>query len=107
MSPATLSTSPKSVVIFSKEKGCVQCNAMDRALAKTDLFVTKLNGSTDENKAFCMELGYMQAPVVVVYQDGVIIDHWSGFNPIKTGELNNDPLMERKAPAEVRELIAA
>lgn len=107
MSPVTTSTSPKSVVIYSKEKGCVQCTAMDRALAKTDLFVTKKDGTTDENKAFCLTLGYMQAPVVVVYQDGIIIDHWSGFNPVKTGELKADLLVERKAPVEVRELIAA
>lgn len=107
MSPVTPSVSRKSVVIFSKEKGCVQCNAMDRALAKTDLLVTKKNGSTEENKAYCMTLGHMQAPVVVVYQDGVVIDHWAGFNPIKTAELVADPLVERKAPVEVRELIAA
>ncbi|MBG0738695.1 hypothetical protein IV500_04570 [Paeniglutamicibacter antarcticus] len=107
MSPVTLSTSPKSVTIFSKEKGCVQCNAMDRALAKTDLHVTKLDGTTDENREFCKDLGFTQAPVVVIYQDGVIIDKWSGFNPIKTGELKNDPLVERTAPVEVRELIAA
>lgn len=106
MSSVTLSASPKSVVIFSKETGCVQCNAMDRAIAKTDLHVTKKNGTTEANKAFCMSLGHMQAPVVVVYQDGVIIDHWSGFNPIKTGELKADPLVERTAPAD-RELIAA
>lgn len=107
MSPVTPSTSPKSVVIYSKEKGCVQCNAMDRAIGKTDLAYTKLDGSTEENKAFCMSLGYMQAPVVVVYQDGQIIDSWSGFNPVKTSELVADPLVERKAPAEARELIAA
>jgi glutaredoxin len=107
MSLVTPSTSPKSVTVYSKEKGCVQCNAMDRALAKTDLLFTKVNGSTEENKAFCVSLGHMQAPVVVVYQDGVVIDHWSGFNPIKTGELVGDPLVERKAPVEVRELIAA
>jgi glutaredoxin len=107
MSPVTPSTSPKSVTVFGKEKGCVQCNAMDRALAKTDVLVTKENGSTEENKAFCVSLGHMQAPVVVVYQDGVVIDHWSGFNPGKTAELAADPLVERKAPAEVRELIAA
>jgi glutaredoxin-like protein NrdH len=107
MSPVTPATSPKSVVVFGKEKGCVQCNAMDRAVAKTDLLITKLNGSTEENKEFCMTLGHMQAPVVVVYQDGVVIDHWSGFNPGKVDELKNDPLVERKAPVEVRELISA
>ncbi|GAA4033772.1 redoxin NrdH [Arthrobacter methylotrophus] len=105
MSPVTPSTSPKSVVIHSKAKGCVQCNAMDRALAKTDVLVTKVDGTTDENREFCKGLGHTQAPVVVVYQDGVIIDHWSGFNPGKTAELAADPLVERKAP--VRELIAA
>lgn len=91
--------SVKSIVIYSKPKGCVQCDAMDRVIAKTDLLVTKLDGSTAENKAFCLTLGYMQAPVVVVYQDNAIIDHWSGFNPGKTDELKNDPLVERTAQA--------
>ncbi|MET4144014.1 hypothetical protein [Arthrobacter sp. UYCo732] len=105
MSPAITSTAPKSVVVFGKEKGCVQCTAMDRAVAKTDLLITKKNGTTAENKEYCMTLGHMQAPVVVVYQDGVVIDHWSGFNPGKVDELKNDPLVERMAP--VLELIAA
>ncbi|QOT19215.1 thioredoxin family protein [Paenarthrobacter sp. YJN-5] len=105
MSPVTLSTSPKSVTVFGKAKGCVQCNAMDRAVAKTNLLITKVDGTTAENKAFCLSLGYMQAPVTVVYQDGKIIDHWSGFNPGKIDELNNDPLVERVAP--VLELVAA
>lgn len=107
MSPVTLSTSLKTVTVFGKAKGCVQCNAMDRAIAKTDILVTKVDGTTEENKAFCASLGHMQAPVVVVYQDGIVIDHWSGFNPGKVDELKNDPLVERKAPVEVRELIAA
>lgn len=107
MSPVITSIAPKSVVIHSKAKGCVQCNAMDRAVGKTDLLVTKLDGTTDENREFCMTLGYTQAPVVLVYQDGVIIDHWSGFNPIKTAELAADPLVERKAPEEGLELLAA
>lgn len=96
----------KTVTIYSKAKGCVQCNAMDRTLEKTDLFVTKLDGTTDENREFCMALGYSQAPVVVVYQDGDIIDHWSGFNPIKSAELVTDPLVERQAPAESHGLAA-
>lgn len=107
MTTATVSASPKSVVVFGKATGCVQCNAMDRAVAKTDLHITKLDGTTDENKAYCQDLGYMQAPVVVVYQDGAVIDHWSGFNPGKVDGLKNDPLVERKTPVEARELIAA
>lgn len=97
--------SAKTIVIYSKAKGCVQCDAMDRAIAKTDILVTKYDGTTDENREFCKELGYTQAPVVLVYQDGVIIDKWSGFNPIKTGELKNDPLVER-VPAEAHGLAA-
>lgn len=97
--------SAKSVVIFSKEKGCVMCTAMDRALSKTDLHVTKKDATTPENREFGMALGHMQAPVVVVYQDGAIIDHWSGFNPVKTNELKNDPLVDR-VPAEPHGLAA-
>jgi hypothetical protein len=106
MSAVATSTAPKSVVIYSKAKGCVQCDAMDRAVGKTDLHVTKLDGTTDENRDFCMALGYTQAPVVLIYQDGVIIDKWSGFNPVKTAELKNDPLVERKPIAESLGLAA-
>jgi glutaredoxin-like protein NrdH len=105
MSSAITSISPKSIVIFGKAKGCVQCDATDRTLAKTDLSFTKKNGTTEENKAFCLTLGYMQAPVVVVYQDGVVIDSFSGFNPGKIDELKNDPLVER-VPAEANGLAA-
>lgn len=96
MSAAITSIAPKSVTVFGKEKGCVQCNAMDRAISKTGIFVTKVDGTTEENKAFCLALGYMQAPVVVIHQDGVVIDHWSGFNPGKVDALKNDPLIERR-----------
>lgn len=107
MSPVVTSTAPKSVVVYSKEKGCVMCTAMDRAVAKTDIKITKLDARVEENRQFGMDLGHMQAPVVVVYQDGVIIDHWSGFNPGKVDGLKADPLVERVAPVEALELIAA
>lgn len=97
--------SAKSVVIYTKEKGCVQCTATERAMSKTDISYTKLDGSTDENREFCQSLGYMQAPVVIVYQDGKIKDQWSGFNPGKIDELKNDPLVER-IPAEAHDLAA-
>lgn len=99
--------SAKSVVIYSKAKGCVMCNATDRALDKTDLAYTKVDGTTEENRAFCTALGHMQAPVVVVYQDGIIIDSFSGFNPGKLDELRNDPLVERTVSAEKRALVPA
>ena len=107
MSPVITSIAPKSVVVFGKEKGCVQCNAMDRAIAKTNIKITKKNGTTDENREFCLSLGHSQAPTVVVYQDGVVVDSWSGFNPGKIEELANDPLVERVARVETRELLAA
>lgn len=97
--------SAKSIIIYSKAKGCVQCDATNRTIAKTDIMVAKLDGSTDENREFCNALGYMQAPVVVVYQDGAIIDSWSGFQPVKLGELKDDPLVER-IPAEAHGLAA-
>lgn len=97
--------SAKSIVIYSKAKGCVQCDATDRAISKTDILVTKLDGSTDENREFCQALGYMQAPVVLVYQGGKIVDSWSGNNPFKIAEIKNDPLVER-VPADAHDLAA-
>lgn len=97
--------SAKTLTLITKSKGCVQCTATHRALVKTDIFVTELNANDEANIEFGKSLGHLQAPVGIVFQDGVVIDHWSGFRPDKIDELQRDPLVERNA-AE-RELVAA
>lgn len=50
------------------------------------------------------DLGYMQAPVVLVLDlEGNIIDHWSGFRPDKLEEYSE----KAKAETQVLELAAA
>ncbi len=97
--------SAKTIVIYSKTKGCVQCDATNRTLAKTDLSFIKLDATTPENRQAGLDLGHMQAPVIVVYQDGEIVHHFSGFNPGELERLKNDPLVER-VPSEAHGLAA-
>ena len=41
------------------------------------------DATTEESLSFIsgLDAGYRAAPVVVVFEDGVIVDHWSGYNP--------------------------
>lgn len=73
----------QAVIVYSKPN-CVQCNATYRALdAKgfvkgTDYVIVDL--AAEENAGaleYVKDLGYSQAPVVVVDDE----DHWSGFQP--------------------------
>lgn len=65
---------------------CVQCTATKRKLANsqlaegTDYVLVTVD---DDPEAFELgrELGYLQAPVCLVYVDGALTGHWSGFDP--------------------------
>lgn len=73
-----------TLVILSLPSGCVQCDATKRYINKKGIPATILDGSTDENRELGKSLGYMQAPVGIVYNEaGEIVDSWSGFNPGK------------------------
>ena len=72
------------VTVYSKPR-CVQCNATYRALENAGVEYTTVDISQDdEARAKVMDLGYMQAPVVITDTD-----HWSGFNPGKILELKS------------------
>lgn len=66
------------ITVHSKPS-CVQCNATYRALDAKGVAYEVVDLSTnDAALAYVMEdLGYSQAPVVVVSDQ----DHWSGFRP--------------------------
>ncbi|MGG7453034.1 glutaredoxin-like protein NrdH [Plantibacter auratus] len=67
----------KELVVYSKTR-CVQCMATYRALDNGGIPYRIVDLS--ENPAaveYVKELGYQQAPIVVVDDD----DHWSGFRP--------------------------
>lgn len=67
------------LVVYSKPS-CVQCTATYRALdAKNIPYRVVDLTESDAAMEYVKELGYAQAPVVVVDDQ----DHWSGFNPIE------------------------
>jgi glutaredoxin-like protein NrdH len=71
------------MIVYSKPN-CVQCTATYRALdgQGTDYQVVDLTGSDAALEYVTQELGYSQAPVVVVDEH----DHWSGFRPDKIAQ---------------------
>lgn len=74
------------VTVYSKP-ACVQCNATYRALERAGVsYVVVDVTETPAALEYIMdELGYSQAPVVIVNDDEE--NHWSGFRPDKIGEL--------------------
>ncbi|WP_439033280.1 glutaredoxin-like protein NrdH [Gordonia terrae] len=65
-----------NVTVYTKP-ACVQCNATYKALDKQGLTYEIVDISEDAAaRDFVMELGYLQAPVVVAGAE-----HWSGFRP--------------------------
>lgn len=58
---------------------CVQCDATKRALNKAGVAYDVVDVTEDDAaRERIMNLGYLQAPVVIAGQD-----HWSGFRPDK------------------------
>lgn len=101
--PADIDSLDGIVLVVGSKPACVQCNATKRHLDKKPALPRAvIDMSTDEPigvKAAgtdlspdmpamdlldkLRELGHMMAPVTVVYKDGVIIDHYSGYRPDK------------------------
>lgn len=79
--------------------GCVQCNATDRHCDSKGIVIEHVNLSKDEAKLQELkDRGLTQAPVLIVTDDeGVEINHWTGFRPDKLDEY----------AAKQRELVAA
>ncbi|MFZ1381640.1 MAG: glutaredoxin-like protein NrdH [Scrofimicrobium sp.] len=64
------------ITVYSKPR-CVQCDATYRALDRSGTPYRTVDVSVDsEALQYIINLGYQQAPVVVVGED-----HWSGFRP--------------------------
>ncbi|UDL15951.1 NrdH-like glutaredoxin [Microbacterium phage Pumpernickel] len=77
-----------TVTVLSKPS-CVQCNATYRTLDSNGLDYEVTDVSEDPTAyERAKELGYMQAPVVIVEdENGKVTNHWSGFRPDKISEL--------------------
>lgn len=74
------------VTVYSKP-ACVQCNATYRALdsAGISYVIVDVTQTPAALEYVQDELGYSQAPVVIVNEDEE--NHWSGFRPDKISEL--------------------
>lgn len=71
------------ITLLSKP-ACVQCNATTRALDKQGSEYTKIDMSADlDAYNLATSRGHVQAPVVLIYEDGEIVDEWSGFDADK------------------------
>ena len=80
-----MNTEAAVVTVYTKP-ACVQCNATYRALDKAGINYKSVDVTVSpEALEYVQDLGYSQAPVVVVNADDV--NHWSGFRPDKIGQL--------------------
>ena len=89
------------LTVYSKPR-CVQCNATYRALDAKGIPYRVVDLSQDDAALeYVKDLGYAQAPVVVVDDQ----DHWAGFNPgeidriAKRAILPSDATREARSPA--------
>jgi glutaredoxin-like protein NrdH len=72
-----------ALTVYTKP-GCVQCNAVFRALDKLGIEYRRVDISVDPDvREYVMALGYLQAPVVYAGPDY----HHSGFRPDRLREL--------------------
>lgn len=69
----------KTVEVYSKAD-CTQCDSTYRSLDYHGVPFTVLRiDQVEEHMAKVKELGYLQAPVVVVTDEDGNVNHWSGF----------------------------
>lgn len=71
-----------TVTVYSTGPSCVRCTMTKQALRKhgVDSVEVDIRTSDAAREYVTAELGYSEAPVVVV-EDGTGQDHWSGFRP--------------------------
>lgn len=74
----------REVIVYSKDN-CQQCTATKRWLNSKDIEHEVEDATSEDNITFVKSLGYTQAPVTLVKEDGEIVNHWYGFD---VNELN-------------------
>lgn len=68
----------ETITVYTTGPTCMQCTMTKRALTAAGVNYQEVNVRDDDNAlAYIAELGYSQAPVVVVDEH----DHWAGFQP--------------------------
>jgi glutaredoxin-like protein NrdH len=72
-----------SVIIYTTGPDCMQCWATRKALDRAGIPFTTVDlkdpGNAEAREFVTSELGYSQAPVVLVDEEPE--NHWSGFRP--------------------------
>lgn len=77
----------RKIVVFSKPDDsiprCQKCIATKRWMNDRKIDHEVRNTDIPENLSYLKEIlpQYLEAPVVAVFEDGVLVNHWSGFNP--------------------------
>lgn len=69
---------------------CVKCRGVEIAMRHRGIKAEKVMLNEDaEAMEYIKSLGYTEAPVTVITQDGEVVDHWSGFRDEKISQLKN------------------
>lgn len=77
----------RRIVVFSKPEDsiprCQKCIATKRWMDSRNIEAEFRYTDDPEVLSYLKELlpQYMEAPVVAVFEDDVLVNHWSGFNP--------------------------
>ncbi|MFM8798737.1 MAG: glutaredoxin domain-containing protein [Fluviibacter sp.] len=67
---------------------CVKCRAVEISMRRKGIETVKVLVDQDsEALEYIKSLGYTEAPVIVVTDDGEVVDHWSGFSEEKINAL--------------------
>jgi glutaredoxin-like protein NrdH len=76
-----------NVLVLTKPN-CQPCNGTKRALRAYGIEFDEVDITVDEEKrAWAMELGHLQAPVVIITDEfAEVTDHWSGLRPDRIKE---------------------
>lgn len=83
----------EEIVVFVKPS-CVQCNATFNALDKRGLEYEVVDITTNRGSlGYLMNLGYIQAPVIIVGRLGRPDEHWSGFRPDRIKDIVDSRLL--------------
>lgn len=79
-----------SITVYIKSN-CIQCTQTKKLLDKLELPYNTISVEEDTNAYDYVvnHLEYKAAPVIVISEDELTIDHWSGFNPEKLNGLKN------------------
>lgn len=69
---------------------CIKCKAVEISMRRKGIQAKKVMVNEDEvAMEFIKSLGYTEAPVLVVEENGQVVDHWSGFSDSRMNALKD------------------